>query len=434
MPEEPNTTPSPSPEVEPASGPGMPEQQSDNTVPVRSTPPVSQPPQSPVSQLMAEEPQPEPAPAPVEQAEPSQPATEMPAPKKSGKKKFVIAGIVALVIALLAGGGAFAYFGWYQNPDKVIADSLVNTLSSTPGSVKMNATYKAGDTGISLSVDAKGNDKIADANLSFEYASVSQKIDLKSTANMVATEGGTVYIKLNNVRELAEKAVDAMIESSAAQYKEYGYNLTESQIAQQKKEALTQYEPVIAKIDNKWIKFSADKKSSTSEDQKCTSKALEKLRTDGAYRGEIGKVYADNKFVVVKEQLGMKDGSYGYVLELDQDKAKSFGKAAESTQFAKDLKKCSGSTSSSSSSSTSSDDKFKNTRVELWVSQWSHQITGLKISTTYADTQSADLTFDMTIGYDKAGNISEPTDAIDSDTLMNSLYGAPTAPIAPAST
>jgi hypothetical protein len=440
MPEEPNTTPNPLPEVEPASGSGMPAQQpEDNSVPVRSTPPLSQPPQSPVTQLMSEDPQPQPAPtptptpAPVEQAEPSQPVLDTPAPKKSGKKKFVIASIIIAALALLGGGGAYAYFGWYQNPDKVIADSLANTLSSTPGSVKMNASYKAGDTGVSLSVDAKGNDKIADATLSFEYASTTQKIDLKSTANMVATENGTVYLKFNKVRELAEKAVDAMVESSAAQYKQFGYNLTESQIAQQKKAALTQYEPVIAKIDNKWIKFSADSKSTTSEDQKCAKDAIAKLKTDSAYRNEIGKVYADNKFVVIKEQLGLKNGSYGYVLELDQDKTKAFGKAAESTQFAKDLKKCSGSTPSSSSSSSSSSDKFKNTRVELWVSQWSHQVTGLKVSTTYEDTQSADLTFDLTIGYDKAGNISEPTDAIDSQTLMNDIYGAPSAPVVPVS-
>lgn len=451
MPEEPNSTPNPLPEVEPASGPGMPADQpasvpEEASVPVRTSTPMAQPqstqsPQPPVSQPVEEAQSTTPS-TPAEQPtvtpQPVATADEQP-PKQGGKKKkLIIAGVIAAVLALLTGGGAFAYFVWYQNPDKVIADSLVNTLSSTPGSVKMNASYKAGDTGVSLSVDAKSNEKIADATLSFEYASTEQKIDLKSTANMVAIDSGTVYLKLNNVRELAEKAVDAMVESSAAQYKQFGYNLSESQITAQKKSTLAQLEPVIVKVDNKWIKFSADKESSTSEDQKCMRDAVEKLKTDRAYRDEISKVYAENKFVVIKEELGLKDGSYGYVLDLDQTKAKSFGKAAESTQFVKDVTKCSDSSPVPDSSSTS-DNKFRNTRVELWVSQWSHQVTGLKVETTYADsTQPGDLKFDMTIGYEMAGNISEPTDAIDSETLMKDLQnsmgqGVPTAPIAPAS-
>lgn len=419
MPEEPNNTPNPMPDVEPASGQGMPPQQ-----PAFAPAQPSEPSQSPM-------PEQSPAPTPQPVAVDPQP------PKKSGKKKFVIAGVVAAVLVLLTAGGAFAYF-WYQNPDKVIADSLVNTLSSTPGSLKTTASYKAGDVGVSLSVDAKGNDKLADATLTFEYASTEQKIDLKSTANMVATESGTVYLRLNNVRELARKAVDAMVESSAAQYKKFGYNLSETQIASQKKSTLAQLEPVIVKVDNKWIKFSADKKSSTGDDQKCMRDAVEKLKTDRAYRGEISKAYADNRFVVVKEELGLKDGSYGYVLDLDQEKVKAFGDAAKSTQFVKDVTKCSGS-SPVPDSTNKSDNKFENKRVELWVSQWSHQITGLKVDTTYADsTQPGSLNLDVTIGYEQAGNITEPTDAIDSETLMEDIQksmglGVPVAPIAPAS-
>lgn len=437
MPEEPNNTPttppSPQPEVEPASGQSIPVQ-SQAPAPVVAQPTAEVPQVSPQQTPQAEAPAPAAPeePAPVQQPAPTQEpvAVGSPAPKKSGKEKLVIAGVIIAVLALLGGGAAYAYFGWYQNPDKVVTDGLVNTLSSTPGSVKMNMSYKAGDTNVSLSVDAKGNDKIADATLNLEYASGEQNVSLKGTANMIATDSGTVYLKLNNVRDLAGKAVDALVESQAAQYMQFGFNLTEAQIAQQKQATLTQLEPVITKIDNKWIKFSADKKSSTSEDQKCVHDAFNKLQTDRATRDEIGKVYADNKFVIIKEQLGLKDGSYGYVLDLEREKAKSFGKAAESTQFAKDLKKCSDSPTSSGSSRDNSDN-FENTRVELWVSQWSHQITGLKVETTYTEgSEPGELTFDMTIGYDKAGKITEPTDAVDAETLMNDLYsvggGTPT--------
>ncbi len=293
--------------------------------------------------------------------------------------------------------------------------------NSQSGSAVASLNYKDKDMTLTLSMNGQSDQKITTGTLGVKYTSKSNKMDVEGTADFAADMGSNGYIKLNDVDKLVDTAADAYIESMAKQYEAYGQKLTPSDLKQAKKELLASINPMVEKINNRWIKFAADdKENETSAEQKCITDVFTKLQNDNSMRNELTNIYKDNKFVTVKEELGVKDGSYGYVLELNEDKAKSFGKNVKESAFMKELKKCNSSFGESSVDSitdSSEEPAVKDARFELWVSQWSHQITGVNFSGKNPDDTDASMKFNMTFDYKPVTGLSLPKDAIDSKEL-----------------
>lgn len=64
------------------------------------------------------------------------------APKPSSKKKWILGGVIAGLIVVLGGAGAWAYTA-YQDPNKVIVDSVVNLLTDkNPSKLATTVTVK----------------------------------------------------------------------------------------------------------------------------------------------------------------------------------------------------------------------------------------------------------------------------------------------------
>lgn len=331
------------------------------------------------------------------------------------KKKLLIGGIIAGILVLLVGSGAFAYFV-YQSPDKVVADSFINLFGSQPRTAKTSISAENDDAKMNLTIDVKSNDKMTSGALNANVTMKQQNIDFNGSVDFTATVDCNGYIKLNDVDKLADKLVNTMIDAQVEQYKSFGMKIDDADIKAQKEKMLAQFKPVIEKINNRWIKFDTKADNSVSKQQKCLTDAVKKLQSNNAMRSEFAKAYSENKFINVKEQLGMKDGSYGYVLGFDTTKAEGFGKAAEKTSFIKELQKCDGFEPSTSTSTTPADDSVENMRIELWVTQWSHQITKLKIEgtdTSSSMSNSTKVMFDISLGYDKVEGLVAPSDAID---------------------
>jgi len=334
--------------------------------------------------------------------------------KSGGKKKWIIGGVIAGALVLLFGGGALAYFA-YQNPDKVIADGFVNMFQSQPRTMKGDMSLENNEASVKATVDIKSNDKIANGSLTMAVTIKSLKETFSGTVDFAATADGDGYLKLNGIDKLADQYADVVIRAQEQQYKAYGMTITESQKEEYRKQLIAQVKPIIEKINNRWIKFDTKANDDTSEQQKCVTDAFKKLQSDKTMRDELAKAYGDNKFINVKEQLGVKDGSYGYVLDFDSTKAKSFGDAAEKTSLFKELQKCDGFSSGSSSTDAIKDDNNDKVRVELWVSQWSHQITALNVegTDTSTPTDETKVSFKLSLGYTNDNSVTVPKDAVD---------------------
>lgn len=348
-------------------------------------------------------------------------------PKKGGKKKFIIAGVIVGVLALLGGGGVLAYNIWNQSPDKVIMDGLTNLLTKAPKSTVLTANYENNGMKVALSADVKSSEQLNDAKITVSYADSKEAIDLSASANVVTkSQDGTVYLKLNDIREPIEKIINKFARTQAAAAAQQGVDVEKMRVDTER-ELLKQASPIIAKVESKWIKIAAEKGSSTadSEMQTCLNNLAKKIENDKATQNELMKAYSDNKFIVVKEQLGVKDGSYGYVLGFDKVKANTFVKAIDSTQFAKSLSHCLGASHESSSSIgdvSGVDENFKDSRFELWVSQDSHQITAVNAQATHLDNgNESKVKLGVTFSYEPVQALSEPTDAVDGKALFQEI-------------
>lgn len=357
--------------------------------------------------------------------EPAQPASFAPAAAAGkpagGKKKWIIGSVIAAVLVVLLGGGALAYNFWYQNPEKVILDGINNLFShNASSSGKATVSIENKDVRLDVTANVKSDKKLAngDVQLAVQMKGSDapvKKVDLKAD---FAVNEKTAYFKLNNIRPLADQLVDAYVDQLATQYRQLGFALTEKQIDQQKAQMQQQLDPIITKIDNRWIKF--DMEASEEDDEsKCTAEAFQKLYDDKKQRDEVLDVYKEHKFITVKEKLGSKDGSLGYLLEFDESVAKDFGKAVEDTTFSKELQKCDKTKSQAPSTedTTDKEDSLKDSRIELWVSRWSHQITEVKVAATTNDDSETAVSFNLTYDYDKVEGLTTPKDAVDIDEL-----------------
>jgi hypothetical protein len=323
--------------------------------------------------------------------------------KKSNRKKFIIIGVVAGVLALLIGGSVAAYNLWYQNPDKVLGDALVNTLKAKTvvytGSFDID--YKAKEssfepsdqaTRVSVKVDGKSATTAGEVNIAVETTFEGK--EYKISGSGLVDKDANIFVKVNDVKKLLSSLPD----ESGVKYDQLPSYITD----------------IVDKVDSKWIRISADDIREFSDDyakkQTCVEDVFKKLQDDKEFGNELLKVYKDNKFIVVDEKLPAKNGSLGYVIDVDKSKSKDFAKAADKTKFAKELQKCDDSFKfSSSSSSSSSNDSDTKTRVEVWVDRWSHQLT--KVSFT-AEGDEADGMFVFEPQFNQPITVEAPKDFI----------------------
>jgi len=299
----------------------------------------------------------------------STPIIQPPAPQK---KRWVVAAIIAGALVLLGGGGASAYAFWYQNPDKVLGDAFVNAIRAKSvtytGTMDIKGKDKTSSSleRLNLTVDGKNSTGGSEVNVKLSLAMSGVTYGVSGSG--MYDKDANLYLKVNDVRKLVDQlSADGMAMPSA-------------------------FNDLIGKVDGAWIKISASDLKDFSEDtassQTCVNDVIKKYESDQAITNELVDLYSRNRFIVVKEKLGSKDGSLGYRIEGDEAKAKSFAKGAKDTKLFKELKNCDKSFDFNVDDlfSDTSNDISSSSRIELWVNHWSHQLE--KVSIAGGDEQS----------------------------------------------
>lgn len=352
----------------------------------------------------------------AEQSPVSQPVS--PQPKTSKKKPFIIGGLIALGL-LLTGGSALAYNFWYQNPNKVLSDAVLNAVKaeSLTGSGTFNFDHENGNVKLTLnnSTDhAKGRVALA-ADISLKDPA----IKLNAKGEGLYDGSGSLYVKLADLDKTYDQFAVYYIDTMAAQYG----TAIDDQMKQQARSSMDeQFKPVVDKLNNQWIKIDADNLKDLNEDagqtQECVTTVFEKLKDDRAMSDEVADIYQQNQFIKVDEDLGAKDGSLGYLLDIDNKSAKQFGVSLKDSQLGKELTKCDDSiTENLDADDTIDEASTRDEKLEVWVSRWSHQFTEVNYSA--ASTEDDNTKFDMTYKpeFNKSVSAEAPKDFITLDEL-----------------
>lgn len=349
--------------------------------------PVSQPPETP---------------EPLQQLppQPLTPLAEVPseglpiAPQSKQRSKWFLPIIIAAILVVLGGSGTLAYKLWYQNPQKVIGDSLLHAIEAKTMTYKAMAERKGSFGAVNVTVAGASKDNANSADATVTIAMSGKTYTLKGS--VVVDGKSDIYLKVANV--------DSFLADFKAQLPVSTQGLVSD---------------FIKKINDQWIVISNDSVKSFSDAyakmQKCTQATFDKIQSDAAYSSELVDLYKKHPFLKVTKELGSKDGSLGYRVKGDTVAGRAFGEGLKNTKAYKMLHDCDDSfaiDTSESSSTTST------TTTEIWVSRWTHEIT--KVTASDSDTEgTTSLTFEPI--FNKDVKVTAPKDAKSVDELMNDI-------------
>ena len=337
------------------------------------------------------------------------PAVPMPvAPKpivpspKAKKKGLLTAGIIVIVLVIIGSGTALAYTMWYQNPQKVITDALINAATAKTSIYSGVIDVSSDDYVLKLDVTTKQNAAIGglDAKLTMTMDEVDYAID----ANAVIDKEGDLYFKVEKLNELV-KQYTAVIADSSPEY-------------------AARFEELAARIDGTWIRVSSNDLKAYSEDfataKTCVNEAVAKFKDDTVAIDEIATLYKNNQFIVVDESLGSKDGSLGYKIEADSAATKAFAEGLKETTIYKSLNDCDETYTIDTSDfdTTSVTDTNNDGKVEIWVSRWTHTLTKISIK---GESDGTSTSIIVNPRYDEPVTVETPEVSITIAELQNDI-------------
>ena len=335
---------------------------------------------------------------------------------KKSKKKLII-GIVSVITVMLAiGGGVGGYF-LYQKPHKMLTNSFINAMTEKSSVVDATTNIETEAADVKVVFSAKGDTNKSGGNVALEIkpkGTISGMGTIKVNTDGVFDQDGTIYFKVNNVKSVVEKAVDAYINESVKNAKSTGVSAPPAEIASMKSQVMEMVMPIVNEVDNKWIKITPDDIKEMTGNSKdsftCLNKATDKLQTDKAMSQELYGLYQKNRFITIKKELGSKDGNVGFEIAGNKAKAESFMKGVEGTALGRELKKCDDKIFSGSTDSTVSTADGSDVNVSVWVGKWSHTLNKVNIKSVDSKSKT-NISIDMSAKYNIPVNIDVPKDA-----------------------
>lgn len=339
-------------------------------------------------------------------------------PAKKRPLKLIIAAILVAVGIVLIGGSVFGYQVWYQNPDKVVHDAIINALKAKTGTAQGSITYTSDDFKMDIKLGSKsaegGEEFTLDTTLTVTNDGTDQEFNATGTGRLVED---TLYVKISGVQSIVEDTAA----QSFGQIPEYAAGIFE-------------------KIEDRWISIKASDYQEVSGDianqQDCTFDLIEKIKTDTTMTDEVAELYRDNQVIIVEEELGSKDvngvDSFGYKVAIDREAAALFATGLENTAYGKALMDCSEDIDFTEIAEDITAEVPENTDepvTELWVSKLGHEITGIAIYGQSNGTDELNISLQPTFTNDVSVEIPEGATSLKTvleeiqEVIMNSGSG-----------
>ena len=319
-------------------------------------------------------------------------------PKK--KKTGLIIGIVLGVIALIAIISAvLVYFLWWQNPEKMVTDAVSNAIMAKKMTADGKVVIDMRDQGkIELNVKTATDSGKSKANIDakLNIKGVEKNIPLKGDA--VLDNDGTIYVKINNFKDLYGTLLEVVMESSS------GGNLSRSQIETYRDQTLEKMGSEIDKMSDTWMKISPDEIGS---EYKCGINALKKIQSDESARKELAQIYQKNSLFTIKDsKISDRNGGRGFELQgNNKSNSSKFEEEFKNSSVGKALSKCGKSNGHDSNDESTSIDESS---LKVWVDRSSHELKAVELK---GNDKKASVEISFDINMNKSEEIKVPSSA-----------------------
>ena len=332
----------------------------------------------------------QPAPQPQYNSVPMQPKK-----KKTGLIIGIVLGVVALIAIISA---VLVYFLWWQNPEKMVTDAVSNAIMAKKMTADGKVVVDMRDQGkIELNVKTATDSGKSKANIDakLNIKGVEKNIPLKG--DVVLDSDGTIYVKINNFKDLYGTLLEIVMESSS------GGNLSRYQIEAYRDQTLEKMGSEIDKMSDTWMKISPDE---IGGEYKCGINALKKIQSDESARKELAQIYQKNSFFTIKDsKISDRNGGRGFELQgNNKSNSSKFEEEFKNSSVGKALSKCGKSNSYKSSESSSID----TASLKVWVDKSSHELKALELK---SDGKKASVEISFDINMNKSEEIKTPSEA-----------------------
>ncbi len=316
-------------------------------------------------------------------------------PKIKRKQQIIVSSIVAAFVVLL-GGGWLAY-ALYQDPNNAVTSAIAQTFSSksfsTTGTMSYGSQVRAKfDTQFSRTDGYSGFAE-------FSAGNTGSKESTKVVAEVVGEPNEDTYFRIKNLGTM----LDVLLEPYAAIGKSnqiIGVLLDTYRV---------QFQPIINGIDNKWIKYGVSEIRKINEARaiafECMQDVVWGVGDDTGQLIELGLLYQNNRFVVVKESLGIIDGNLGYLVGVNKKDLNRFSEAFKTSKLYKDIRACSKDVDELFGA-FEDDIAVSKMSVQVWVDQWSHQLEKIHI-----EDEENEFSIDIKFSFDKSVKIDLPKES-----------------------
>ena len=318
-------------------------------------------------------------------------------PKK--KKTGLIIGVVLGVIVLISiVSAALVYFLWWQNPEKMVTDAMSSAIMSKKMTANGKVVVDMRDQGkIELNVKTATDSGKSKANIDakLNIKGVEKNIPLKGDA--VLDSDGTIYVKINNFKDLYGTLLEVVMESSS------GGKMSRAQIETYRDQTLRKMSSEIDKMGNTWMKISPDEIGS---EYRCGINALKKIQSDESVRKELVQIYQKNSYFTIKDsKISDRNGGRGFELQgNNKSNSSKFEEEFKNSSVGKALSKCGKSNSYKSSESSSID----TASLKVWVDRSSHELKALELK---GDSKKVSVEISFDIDVNKSEEIKIPSSA-----------------------
>lgn len=335
--------------------------------------------------------------------------TSFSSPVRKRLPKLAIAAIIAAIIIILTAVGVFGYTVWYQNPDKVVHDGVLNMVKANAISSTGAVTYRDEDVVLDIGLSGgygenSGELSIA-ATMTIDTDQIKQDFEAAGVGRLI---DDTLYIKLSGI----EAVVEEVTAESNGQIPAYAQSIYQ-------------------KIDDKWISIKAsdfkDINESIADQQECVTTLLEKMQTENNLSEEVINLYNKSQVIFIDEELGSKDingaESLGFKVSINQSATKSFTEGLKDTNFGKELKECNNDINFSEiveDITGSSTEDESSPDIELWVNRSSHEFTEISINEkSENENRSLDIILQPT--FNKPTNVEIPSDVTSFESVLGEI-------------
>lgn len=218
----------------------------------------------------------------------------------SGRRRTLMVAVAALIVVLATSASTYAFF-WYQSPDKVVMDAVMNAAAASSATYS-GTVYEQNGTKPTVTYNGAFSN-----GLSHIRAKVSTPFtgDL-STINTEAIIGKDVlFIKLDKTSQLVRSSVMPSLRPAV--------DLMMPEIK--------------SKADDKWIELTPGDLSNFNTltlISQCTVDVMQRMTTDAQFRSDVLALYDQSPFLHVTDSGPIDDKVNKYTLSLNADKFNKF--------------------------------------------------------------------------------------------------------------